>query len=239
MKLKKKLFKEDIILFENGEQKTCPEEFSPQPASKFLPDWYKNLSSYNGSKLNENGGPNSTAKKCVPLFDAISSGYILTTFCDIDVSNNDGTHYFRWRIKDENLIDSHPHWQTGDHPKKQINAGMYKYNNAWSIKTPPGYSCIIVPPMHRDNPLVILPGIVDTDKYTDIINFPFYVKDGFSGIVPAGTPIAQIIPYKREPWQAKRGGRDLLLEKGETFKLVTSKFTGAYKKFLWSRKEYR
>lgn len=69
--------------------------------------------------------------------------------------------------------------------------------------------------------------------------FKVYVKDGFSGIVEAGTPIAQIIPFKRESWESRRGGTELLLEKEETFKLITSKFTGGYKKFLWSRKEYR
>ena len=233
------MFRKNVILFENGEQSTCPEEFSPRPSSSFLPDWYKYLPSYSEENLNRAGRPSPTSKKCMPLFDAISSGYIVTTFCDIHVSNNGGSNSFRWNIKDEKLIDSHPDWQVGSHPKKQINAGIYKYNNAWVIKTPPGYSSIIIPPMHRDNPIVILPGIVDTDKYTDIINFPFYVKEGFSGIVPAGTPIAQIIPYKRESWESKRGGRDLLLEKGEVFKLVTSKFTNGYKKFLWSKKEYR
>lgn len=239
MKIKNKLFKENIILFENAEQQTCPYEFAPQPASKFLPDWYKDLNSYNGSKINKEGLSNATAKKCLPLFDAMSSGYIITTFCDIEISDNEGAHSFVWKIKDSNLIESHPNWQTGNHPQKQINVGMYKYNNAWCIKTPPGYSSIIIPPMHRDNPIIILPGIVDTDKYVDVINFPFYVKEGFSGVVEAGTPIAQIIPFKRESWKLKEGRRDLLLEKGETFKLIRSKFTGGYKNFSWSRKEYR
>jgi len=237
MKLKKKSFNKKIILFENGEQKITPDIFCPKPASRFLPDWYKDLAPYHGNKIINGENPTFTGKKCSPLFDAISSGYIITTHCDINVECNDGLFYFNWKVEDR-VVDSHPNLQVGNHPNKQKNAGMYKFNNTWIIKTPPGYSCIIIPPMHRDNPLIILPGIVDTDLYTDIINFPFYVKDGFSGVIPAGTPIAQIIPFKREPWKQERGGRELLIEKGEVFKLIKSKFVNAYKDFYWSRKSY-
>jgi hypothetical protein len=57
------------------------EEYRPKPADRFVPDWYKNLESYlGGAKTPDgNGSTSATAKRCMPIFDAISGGYILTT----------------------------------------------------------------------------------------------------------------------------------------------------------------
>lgn len=225
------------ILFENGEPKHTSEIFWPEPATKYLPNWYKNLQPYAGEKIAPHGQANTTAKKCMPLFDAMTSGYIITTYCDINVTLSDKDYNFNWRA-DVKLIDSHPIQQVGDHPNSQAKVGAFKYNNPWLIKTPPGYSCLFLPPMHRDNDFIIFPGIVDTDKYTDFINFPFYVKDGFSGILEAGTPLVQVIPFKRESWRSGRGKKKLLLEKTDVHNLIWSKFMNGYKNFYWSRKSY-
>ena len=50
--------------------------------------------------------------------------------------------------------------------------------NQWHIKTPPGWSTLFVAPLNRDNDIFqAIPGIVDTDKFTENINFPgFFVK---------------------------------------------------------------
>ena len=63
-----------------------PEECRPKPADRFIPDWYKNLESYiGGTKApNGEGGTSATAKRCMPIFDAISGGYILTTYVQIN-----------------------------------------------------------------------------------------------------------------------------------------------------------
>ena len=65
----------------------------PQPASKFIPDWYKNLESYIGGekKPQGNGVTAVTAKRCMPLFDAITAGYIITLPADVYVSIKDAT----------------------------------------------------------------------------------------------------------------------------------------------------
>lgn len=225
------------ILFENGEPRNTSELFWPQPADKFLPDWYKDLSPYYDKKIRSNGQASVTAKKCMPLFDSMTSGYILSTYCDIDVSKEEGVYYFKWKPKVD-LIDSHPGQQTGSYPGIDSKIGTVKYMNPWLIKTPPGYSCLFLPPMHRDNNLVILPGIVDTDKYTDFINFPFYVKEGFTGVIEAGTPLVQVIPFKRDSWKSKRGKSELLIEKTDVHNLIWSKFVNGYKNFYWSRKSY-
>jgi hypothetical protein len=60
-------------------------------------------------------------------------------------------------------------------------------------------------------------------------------------VIPAGTPYAQIFPFKRENWQS-----ELKIEKAgviyNRIKMVYDKFRipngGVYKDTLWHRKEY-
>jgi hypothetical protein len=60
--------------------------------------------------------------------------------------------------------------------------------------------------MHRPKiGVTILEGIVDTDGYNAAVQFPFIIDEGFEGIIPAGTPIVQVIPFKREDWKMQIG----------------------------------
>ena len=64
------------------------QEHLPEPASKNIPDWYKDAVSYlDGNKKNkksqvktnkvlESLETNGTIKKCVPVFDSMTAGYI-------------------------------------------------------------------------------------------------------------------------------------------------------------------
>ena len=86
----------------------------------------------------------------------------------------------------------------------------------------------------------ILPGIVDTDQYTAPVNFPFVFNDpSFEGLIPKGTPIAQVIPIKRESWGIKIGNqKDYNEQRKNSIKLQT-KFFDRYKSMFWTRKEYK
>ena len=66
-------------------------EFYPTPASENIPFWYKDLESYaNNKKIpNSNGTINATIKRCMPVFDSITTGYIIYTYSDIYVSQDE------------------------------------------------------------------------------------------------------------------------------------------------------
>jgi hypothetical protein len=211
----------------------------PQPASKFVPDWYKNMESYIGKekKPDGRGNTNATIKRCMPVFDAITAGYIITLPADVYVSVPDNNQYFQWSAL--GLVGFHPIEQAPEHPTR--NKYPYpKWTNPWAIKTPRGYSTLFVQPMHRESVFTILPGIVDTDTYTAPVNFPFVINDpNFEGLIPKGTPIAQVIPFKRENWQMEIGSeKDIIQQNNITQKLQT-KFFDRYKSMFWSRKEYK
>lgn len=211
----------------------------PQPASKFMPDWYKHMQSYTTGekKPSGDGGTNATIKRCMPVFDAIVSGYIITSPADVWVSIRDGQQYFEW--SSFGLIAFHPIEQAPTHPARNEHA-YPKWMNYWAIKTPRGYSTMFVQPMHRESVFTILPGIVDTDQYYAPVNFPFIINDpNFEGLIPKGTPIAQVIPFKRESYTMTFGGEKEIKEQANITANLQTKFFDRYKTMFRANKEYK
>jgi hypothetical protein len=217
-----------------------PDIYRPVPASSMLPEWYKKADSYlNKVKQPMNNGLSvSTIKKCIPVFDAITSGYLIVTHHDINIQW-DGYQYSFMSTHNNDSISYHEGWQAQNHPHLDKSIGvMFKFKNRWTMKTPSGYSIAIIPPMHRDNIISILPAIVDSDTYTHTVEMPFEISvDNFSGIIPAGTPIAQIIPFKRDNWKSQFVNSISSSEKVAA--AVRSTFFEGYKKLFWSRKSYK
>lgn len=174
----------------------------PKPAIYCLPEWYKKTPSYlSESKKFET----ETIKKCVPVFDALTSGYIIFSYCDVLIETDENNN----KVVTSGLggaIERHGNKQFSLHPNSKQQQDALKFVNVWSIKTPKNYSCLITNPLHKSNVFTILEGIVDTDKYNLPINLPFLLNDfTFNGLIPAGTPIAQIIPFKRDSWKMEFG----------------------------------
>lgn len=226
------------------------DEYFPQPASKYVPDWYKNSPSYITDKKEPNPDMEtiSTIKRCMPVFDSINSGYIISSPCDIwikqipvDEENQEITQpLYQWT--NYNLIQFHPIVQAPNYSNNTGHTHMYpKWTNPWSIKTPPGYSTLFVQPFHRPSPFTILPGVVDTDKYFAPVNFPFVLNEPtkFEGLIPAGTPIAQAIPFKRDSWEMSIGNQNNFVEQNKISVKLKTKFFDSYKIHFRQKKEYK
>lgn len=214
----------------------------PVSAKEIIPEWYKKQNRYSGGQKilsPEVGMFNTTIKACMPIFDLISAGYIIKTPADIHVSRNeDGSPNFAWAINDFTCIESHAPLQYDEFtiPKEFYPLG-YKFINTWITKTPKGYSSIFMSPVLRDDlPFECLPAIVDTDKHPIPVNFPFFIRKDFEGIIPAGTPVIQIIPFKRESWKIKINGYDALFDK--IWKRAERKIQNRYKDNFRSLKDW-
>lgn len=215
----------------------------PKPANEYIPDWYRNAKSYltpDGKKapLLE-GGPSATVKRCMPLWDMMTAGYIIETPTDIYVRQQIDGPYFQWSAR--NGMAFQPIEQAQNHPWFEGISYAARIINPWSIKTPKDWSVMITNPTHRDtSPIEILPGIVDTDTYSLPSNIFVKLTDStFEGLIPAGTPLAQIIPFKREAWVSELGGENhkkKFLQDDSKFITI---FFDRYKKFWWQRKEYK
>ena len=231
------------IIFTNVRE---TDEFKPMPASSLLPDWYKKTKSYADDKkepsLMDVGRESpATIKKCIPVFDAITSGYIIFSTADLFIKqieeNGRLVPHYQWASN--NLITFHPIVQAELHP---LNTSLAypKWTNSWTIKTPKGYSCFVTTPQHRDLPFTILSGIVDTDSYNAPINFPFVLNDlKFEGLIPAGTPIAQVIPFKRDSWKMSYGSKKEIEKSTKDTQKILIKFFDAYKNTFWFKKDFK
>jgi hypothetical protein len=216
--------------------------YNPVPSSTIVPKWYKNINPYALGKKDPNF---MTVKRCVPVFDAITSGYTILLPADIFV-------HFEYRDNQRfqvvqashllsfSMIQTHSPMQFSTYPGVQKDAPAQKLVNPFSIITPPGYSCLFTQPMHQDDtPIKAFEGIVDTDKQ-HIVNFPFVLKDpNFEGLITAGTPIVQIIPFKREAWQMEINKKTDKKKTDSFMKHIGAQLFNQYRDFFWTRKEYK
>lgn len=175
----------------------------PYPAIQKLPDWFSNMPSYTGGRrsVDEFNDPTSTIKKCMPVFDAMTSGYHIPLHSDVWVENGGEKNInIRWSWDEIQVVDIQKQEQLQNYP---IPTGYYptsfKWINPWIVRTPPGWSCMFTHPMHYDDlPFKSLSAIVDTDKYPTPVNIPFFLRRTSSELIQKGTPIIQVIPFKRE-----------------------------------------
>lgn len=219
----------------------------PVPSSKVIPEWYKRQK----SQVYENnlaidpvtGNSARTIKACMPVFDMLSAGYSILLPADIYVrpeGGDDNSPSFSWSIDNIKSIDVHDPVQFSEFnvPNDYYPTGI-KLNNPWIIKTPPGYSCLFMtPPLREDLPYYSIPGIVDTDKHINPINFPVFFKRGWSGILEMNTPIIQVIPFKREEW-SHAVLEENYLDSEASWQNAKRKLTNRYKTFYRTPKVWR
>lgn len=199
----------------------------PTTAKSLIPNWYKKIKQ--GEDLN--------IKSCIPFLDAMSHGYIQTTWEDIHVQSNDQgvfvTNLGPVPIVDRRDIASIPVDET-------FHNVEFIWQRQWSVQFPKGYSGLIVHPLNRvDLPFYTISGIVDFDQYyhAKIGSLPFYIKKNFNGIIPKGTPMFQIIPIKRENWESEKQEYDeAKTEERELLRM--SFYPSAYKKTFWQKKSF-
>jgi hypothetical protein len=204
------------------------------PAIKTTPEWYKKIP----RKAKDSKGVElGTVKTCIPFLDALTTGYHIVLDQDIfvDTSNDGMNPTIRYNIADSigvrEPVQTHPmpspHGYVDEHY-------VWKTKVGW--KLPEGYSAVYCHPLNRfDLPFWTVSGIVDADAGISRGNIPFYLKEGFSGVIKKGTPILQIIPFKREDWVSKHNQ--------EIFHETQSQSDRGphdwYRKWGWKKKSYK
>lgn len=215
---------------------------APTPATQHVPEWYRTASQFmHESKLPlvSDSSLNATFKKCLPMFDALTAGYMITLPSDIQVSIEGSGVRMNWLQSKVNFVINHPDGQANGFPipDEYVNS-VFKWTNDWIVNTPSGYSSLVVHPSLRlDLPFHTLTAIVDTDKHEIPINFPFLIKRNFEGIIPKGTPIAQIIPIKRDDWVSSKKPYDT--KNAYIYDRFINYIEKGYKKLYWTKKSYK
>jgi hypothetical protein len=220
----------------------------PKPAAKSIPGWYKDMAVHmDGEKTaglskTTNVVSNLTLKGCSPFLDALTSGYMFELPFDIEFRRNEeGMINIRWATN-VNYIGSHgPDQAPGLPGPVGGSETLLKWRPGWRIITPKGYSALFTHPLNRhDLPFRTFSGVVDTDMYELGVEFPFQLLNNIEEdifILKKGTPICQVIPFKREDWKSEEVPFDEDANKKNGFKLK-SEIVRSYKKQFWKKKNY-
>lgn len=193
-------FKNEIIEFH------CREDLwgllpEPVPAYKEVPEWFKKVPTIIDTR-DAAGAKAMSAKKCMPLLDSMSLGFIIPLFADVNVRTNESGSLIEATsgTKISSVIEFHSKEQLGGKTSPTYPMDAIKFINHWIIKTAPGYSTLFMPPLNRIEPrFQCLSGFVDTDKYNKEVNFPgIWFAKNFDDIVLAGTPLVTVIPVRRK-----------------------------------------
>lgn len=222
----------------------------PKPASKFVPDWYR---AQPGTAMDEEtalraGFAPNTVKKCMPIFDLMSAGYMLLAPCDIflDATNPEK---LEWQIPGplgqfkQDLFSYHAPDQYENYPidKDIYHKQLLRIMPTWSVGTEEGYSTMFFHPHHSDDsPLWAFGALVDTDKFITDGHLSFLVKKDFKGVIKQGTPLLQAVPFKREEWVMEvaepKESEEVLAAQRLNLRSI---FSNAYKIKFRSKKEYK
>jgi hypothetical protein len=244
---------DNIIEFSTQEDYLNLKEDYPTPSKLIIPEWFKELN-HTLEKM--------TVKGCMPFLDALTAGYVLKMPQDLAIKHNikeNGERIVAQKaaaseepafcVKSLNIntnkIYVHAKDQLGKCPLNEQNQHLpyHKILNPWKIKTPPGYSCLFVPILNNsDDRFFPISGIVDTDIYTNEVNFPIvingYKYPVLDTVIKKGTPYVQVIPFKRENWKMK-------IKKTTTKDLYKNRMNFAlkllhnYKTRFWSKKSWK
>jgi hypothetical protein len=216
---------------------------SPSPAKLLVPEWYKKAKPFKEKdvEIDESGMiKNTSLKMCMPFFDALTGGYVQKTWTDIFVKRDSDGNFFEIyysfspsivRIRDSTNISIN---------KSVFYDKEFIWIEPWVPKLPKGYSILYTHPLNRlDLPFTSLSAIVDSDNYyhTSFGQYPFYIRKDFEGLIPAGTPMYQMIPFKRESWIKSCLKFDSKINEKNT-RTMMNNFWGIYKQKFWEKKNF-
>lgn len=222
----------------------------PKPIVKTIPSWYRKSDKYLINKENGTpwedpyiGGRIPNWKSCPAVFDVMGSGYCLRTPCELEFYY-DVNGKISVRPEDNTFLD----FCTSRDPMDDFKTPMGYDNNHfawwmdWGVQVPEGYSVLFTNPMNRfELPFISTSGIIDCDKISVPGTVPFFLFKGWTGVLPAGTPYLQLIPFKRDDWESEI---NIKTEKEiyEDFMYVNNKYRvpdgGVYKNEVWTKRKY-
>jgi hypothetical protein len=233
----------------NNEQEY--KEVIPQPIKKFMPEWWNKATKY---WLAEDGEyipaqyphqePEERSlgfKSCPALLDIFSAGYTLRTPTDIMFVQYNNEPFVKIDEEFKDFCDARHAMPQFVNPHGYHSKHFHWWPN-WGIELPKGYSALVTSPLNRfDLPFLTVAGIIDSDKYTMPGLMPFFLKEGFSGLIPKGTPYAQIIPIKREDWDSEHiyyTNQEMYDRHVATTDKYRIPYGGVYKQKTWEKKNY-
>jgi len=221
---------------------------TPQPVLKTLPEWYTSADRFAKMPSGEpyigpDAGKIPTWKSCPALYDVMGTGYVERIPCDLEFYYNDfGVISVKvLNSRDQNFVGTR-----SPMPQFQVPHGYdenhFAWWSEWGVELPKGYSALYTQPLNRyELPFMTTNGIIDNDKVNMPGTIPFFVKKGWTGIIEAGTPYMQLIPFKRENWDSEiviEDSSKIYQKNVDNSTKYRKPNGGVYQKDVWERRRY-
>jgi hypothetical protein len=213
------------------QERVASQDLTVVPIIDTLPTWYRE-----SKRFLDNLEGTPTFKACIALFDSMSFGYCFTLPTDITIKDVDGSPVievapeYNYVFTKRTAMDNFP-----------TPVGCYDEHYAflpdWGVQLPEGYSGLYTQPLNRfDLPFVSTSGVIENDVYFSPGQIPFFIRKDSLGVIPKGTPITQVIPFKRDEWKS-----DINILNPHQFHLIDtidkqelrSKKSGGYRDKYW------
>jgi hypothetical protein len=213
-----------------------------QPSKNFIPDWFKQGTRF-GKGLdakNINVLPMPAGfKLCAAFTDGMMSGYIMPLPVDIAIKQTEAGPSITWSSETISPVGFRP---TDNNETLPTPMGCSPLHFVWltqhAFKIPKGYSALLSHPYNRfDLPFYTLTGVVDGEFNVFGGNIPVFFSNTFEGIIPAGTPMMQILLFKTENWISEIDNSIYEQSQISKRKSVNSSW-GWYKNNIWRKKTY-
>jgi hypothetical protein len=178
----------------------------------------------------------------------MTMGYILPFPCDvyIDATNPDKIEFsvpLSMKQFANDMFSTHAPEQYDHYPidKDKYHKQLFRVMPFWAVKTPEGYSTLFMHPLHKDSlPFFAIQGFIDTDRFITDGHLSILIEKDFKGIIKQGTPLVQVIPFKREDWKMEVvPTSQASLELTKQRLNLRSNFAHSYKNKYRSKKEYK
>lgn len=188
---------------------TLLEDCKPKPTARYTPDWWKEKkidlvkqSAYDLNTANIKNCPSvGNIKHCPSFTDVFTSGYVVPMWMDTYLGY-DKENARAGALSNLTQIDYHPcpseDMENYTFLGKEAVA-FFKAKSPWSIITKPGVSVLILPLFFNFDPdFSIVPGIIDTEYVNNLNPDIIYHSKEKEIFIERGTPLFQIIPFRKE-----------------------------------------
>jgi hypothetical protein len=176
---------------------------APEPASKYIPQWYRNLDKYytdDNQTTNERPGiQQQTVKGCMPFLEALTLGWILPNVAEVHTKYIDPQVQFYTHWDDEYIIP---------HSKIQLDGydfdeheTIIKFKTPWYIKAPKNTRMLITDPFNRKRTFLhSFSGVRHVDRflYNIFVLARYDVSPNHDRIIPDGYPLAQMVFFNND-----------------------------------------
>lgn len=218
-------------------------DLHPQPAKKYIPEWYKKTPVTNNKKRKMENIQNykklmpigRTVKTCPSFHDVFEDGIVLLSPCDIFFSYKDDKYEWQISVNSQYInCEFHESEQFLNHYLDKSIKAVFKINMPYLFETPKGYSIRQIPYMYADHTDWYVPyGIVDSDKYHEFNPQILFTTSKDEILIKRGQPLCYLVPFKRENVKIKT-----LSKAKDAQKLIEKYYTTQFNNATSFRSQY-